>query len=116
MEQFILNHQTHPEIQKALTQTFEIIEKEQGKRLGLYDHIDYLKFWIKTDRKIGPLKTIQGLIWDEGYAQKEFKGHIYPEVFDSFNKLIKEGYQISIYSSGSVHAQKNIFKNSTQGD
>ena len=116
MESFILHNQRHPEVIKALTETYNVIVKEQNTQMGLYDLIHYLKFWIKTDRKIAPLKTLQGLIWDEGYSKGDFKGHIYPEVATLFETWTKSGMKLAIYSSGSVHAQKMIFKNSIDGD
>ena len=72
--------------------------------------------WIATDKKEGRLKELQGLIWDSGYQCGDFKGHVYPDVRPAFEKWKAEGKTIAIYSSGSVHAQKCIFKYSTDGD
>ncbi len=39
----------------------------------------HLHRWIAEDRKSTPLKTLQGLIWAEGYARTGLRGHVYPD-------------------------------------
>lgn len=77
---------------------------------------NYLKFLIEVDRKSTPLKTIQGRIWQAGYEWGELKGEVYPDVLSAFERWKAEGKTIAIFSSGSVLAQKLIFKYSTAGD
>ncbi|MFZ8891573.1 MAG: acireductone synthase, partial [Pseudomonadales bacterium] len=38
-----------------------------------------LERFIDEDRKWTPLKTLQGLIWAQGYADGALKGHIYED-------------------------------------
>lgn len=117
MEHFILLHQTHPVVVKALEEVRTTVWEEEKKKLGLYEVIEKLKTWIKSDRKHGALKEIQGLIWDVGYSKGEFKGHLYPDVKPFFTKILSSNKTaIGIYSSGSVHAQKLIFGYSVEGD
>lgn len=116
MKNFILHNQTHPEVMKSIQQVHQTIWEEEQKKVGLYDVIEKLISWIDVDRKHGALKTIQGLIWDEGYKNGDFKGHVYPDVKPFFEYIIKRGAKIGIYSSGSVHAQKLIFGFSEAGD
>ncbi len=116
MEQFILHHQTHPTVMKAIEDTRITVWDEDKKKLALYDVIEKLKEWIKKDRKHPALKEIQGLIWENGYSKNEFKGHLYTDVKPFFSKIISSNKKIGIYSSGSVHAQKLIFGFSTDGD
>lgn len=78
--------------------------------------VETLLEWIATDKKESRLKELQGLIWDIGYQCGDFKGHVYPDVRHAFEKWKAEGKTIAIYSSGSVHAQKCIFKYSIDGD
>ena len=33
--------------------------------------------WIDHDRKVTPLKALQGLIWEAGYIAGDFTGHVY---------------------------------------
>ncbi len=116
IEPFILTHQTHPGIKKAIEDVRETVWNEEQRQLSLYQVIDRLQTWIKADRKHGALKEIQGLIWDEGYSKNDFKGHIYEDVKPFFKKILSKGKKVGIYSSGSVHAQKLIFGYSQEGD
>ena len=64
----------------------------------------------------GPLKSLQGRIWEQGYATGALKGEVYPDVPEAFARWTAAGVRIGIYSSGSVLAQKLLFANSTAGD
>ncbi|MBA2405741.1 MAG: acireductone synthase [Bdellovibrionales bacterium] len=116
LEQFVLHHQTHPSVMKALEDARKTVWEEENQQLGLYEVIAKFKSWITADRKHPALKEIQGLIWDVGYSKGEFQGHLYPDVKPFFTKILETKTQIGIYSSGSVHAQKLIFGYSTEGD
>ena len=41
---------------------------------------NYLEWLMDRDRKSTGLKSIQGRIWEEGYASGELKGELYPDV------------------------------------
>ena len=72
--------------------------------------------WIEEDCKATPLKTIQGLIWKQGYANGEFKGHIFPDFIEALDGYKQQGLRVYSFSSGSVDAQKLLFGNSDAGD
>jgi len=72
--------------------------------------------WIDDDIKSPPLKTLQGLIWAEGYAQGELQGHIYPDTAPALRRWHGQGIALYIYSSGSVAAQKLLFGHTAEGD
>ncbi|MBW9231646.1 acireductone synthase [Leptospira santarosai] len=105
----------------------EWIEKllEEGKHDSAYSGqltdspknlSDYCKYLVSVDRKSGPLKEIQGRIWKQGYENGELKSSIFPDV-PSFLKRIQSAEKKSaVYSSGSIQAQKLIFKYSDLGD
>ncbi|MCM2971886.1 acireductone synthase [Larsenimonas suaedae] len=77
---------------------------------------DVLVQWIDEDRKATPLKTLQGMIWEEGYREGDFKSHIYPDAAECLKAWHDQGLELSIYSSGSVHAQKLMFAHTELGD
>lgn len=77
---------------------------------------EYLKFLIEIDRKSTPLKSLQGKIWQKGYESVEIQSVIFEDVPRAFERWKSEEKQIAIYSSGSVLAQKLIFKYSNFGD
>lgn len=71
---------------------------------------------IAADRKVTPLKFIQGQIWADGYRSGTLKGHVFEDVLLAFQNLVSQKKRIYIYSSGSVQAQKLIFGHSICGD
>ncbi|MDX1319623.1 MAG: acireductone synthase [Oceanospirillum sp.] len=71
--------------------------------------------WIADDKKITPLKALQGLVWEAGYSSGDYTGHVYPDAYESL-KAWKERVSLFIYSSGSVYAQKLLFGYSDFGD
>ncbi len=72
--------------------------------------------WMDRDEKITPLKTIQGMIWAEGYAKGEIIGDVYADVAPALKRWAKAGVRLFVYSSGSVAAQKLLFGHSRDGD
>jgi enolase-phosphatase E1 len=77
---------------------------------------DYLKYLIDQDRKSTPLKSIQGMIWQKGYESGDLVSPVFHDVPAAFKSWKDAGKLIAIYSSGSVLAQRLIFKYSDQGD
>ncbi len=77
---------------------------------------NYLKFLIETDRKSTPLKSLQGKIWQKGYELGELESVMFDDVKPAFERWKSQGKTIAIYSSGSILAQKLIFKYSNFGD
>ena len=70
----------------------------------------------RSRSKSGPLKALQGRIWEEGYATGALQGEVYPDVRDAFVRWTAGGRRIGIFSSGSVLAQRLLFGCSTAGD
>lgn len=105
------------EVAEAFQQTAEVIEQEEGRVVTDHDEIiAMLLKWSLEDRKIKPLKTVQGFLWRTGYESGEILGHVYSDVPVALEKWKKEGVQMGVFSSGSVAAQKLIFGFSEQGD
>ncbi|MGC6401398.1 acireductone synthase [Sphingomonas sp. FW199] len=80
------------------------------------DPVDTLIGWMDEDRKATPLKTIQGMIWADGYADGTIRGHVYPDTIEALARWRAAGVPVHIYSSGSVEAQKLLFRHSEAGD
>lgn len=109
---FIRAHAGEPQVAAELTHAREIA----GANLSDEELIAVLELWIDEDRKITPLKTLQGLIWEEGFNSGEFTAHVYDEVVRNFDKWRSEGRRLYVYSSGSVGAQKLFFAHTAFGD
>lgn len=72
--------------------------------------------WMDEDRKITPLKTLQGLIWKAGYDSGELTAHLYEDAVQAMQAWHSRGIPLYIYSSGSVAAQKLLFGHTRHGD
>ena len=80
------------------------------------DPVATLTRWIDEDRKATPLKTLQGMIWADGYRERAFTGHIYPDAVAALRRWHEAGIALYVFSSGSVPAQKLLFGHSDAGD
>ncbi len=106
-----------PEVVEVFEQTKQLAREIEGVTIETTDEIiDQLNKWSIEDKKITPLKTLQGLLWKEAYETGLIKGHVYPEVAGSLARWKEIGIEIGVFSSGSIAAQKLIFGFSESGD
>jgi enolase-phosphatase E1 len=77
---------------------------------------NYAEWLMNHDRKSPALKELQGYIWEEGYKAGELVAPVYPDVPAAFTRWRASGDPIAIFSSGSVLAQRWLFRCSTAGD
>ena len=112
LRQFLRLHARRPEVAAHL----HAVAVEEGRQLVLEDAADVLERWIAEDRKATPLKALQGMIWAEGYAAGELKGHVYPDTPEHLRRWHAQGFALYVYSSGSVEAQQLIFGHTDYGD
>lgn len=71
---------------------------------------------MDADIKATGLKELQGLIWKSGYDDKQLVSELFDDVPDMLEHWHQNEFDISIYSSGSIGAQKTFFKNTRYGD
>ena len=71
---------------------------------------------MDADRKTTGLKSLQGKIWLDGYARGELLAHLFEDVHPAMLSWRAQGLPIYIYSSGSIAAQKLLFRHSVAGD
>ena len=109
---YVHHHKDEPLVKTLLEDT----GKEAGAELSIEQSIDQLIAWLDDDKKVTPLKSLQGLIWEAGYQKGAFKGHVYRDAADNLKAWKARGLALYIYSSGSVHAQKLLFANTDYGD
>ena len=76
----------------------------------------YGAWLIDSDSKCSAWKSLQGKIWREGYRTGDLRGEVYPDVPPAFARWSRQGKTISIFSSGSVLAQKLLFGSTAAGD
>lgn len=106
----------HLELQTVQDILEQVREITGESNLDLEGCLSTLITWQAEDRKITPLKTLQGLIWQEGYDRGELKAHLYSDAVEFLQNWYDAGLKLAIYSSGSIAAQKLLFKNTLAGD
>ncbi|NEB02266.1 acireductone synthase [Streptomyces sp. SID13726] len=102
-----------PEVARAVAQVREEIGDPDA---GAADIEKALNTWLDEDRKATPLKTLQGIIWSEGFARGDLVSHFYDDVVPELRAWHAAGVRLYVYSSGSVAAQRAWFTNSPEGD
>lgn len=109
---FVRAHAEQPNIRALLDEVSAL----HGTPLNDEQTIAELIRWIDEDRKATPLKALQGLIWEAGYRDGDYRGHIYPDAARKLKEWKAQGLALYVYSSGSVHAQKLLFAHTECGD
>ncbi|MGH8446629.1 MAG: acireductone synthase [Solimonas sp.] len=112
LRDFLREHAGDDQIQHLI----DDVEQIAGDDLSLHEAADVLEQWMTEDRKVTPLKTLQGLIWKVGYDNGELQGHVYADTPDALRRWHADGKTLYVYSSGSVDAQKLIFGHTAYGD
>jgi enolase-phosphatase E1 len=110
--EFVRARGQEPQVRELLQQAGQAA----GKTLTDEETVIRLRQWIDEDRKVTPLKALQGLIWEEGYRKGDYQGHIYDDAAACLQQWRDQGLKLYVYSSGSVHAQKLLFRHTGYGD
>jgi len=80
IEEFIKKNLDNPDIKRII----QDIKNIEGRDLTLEEVVNTLIRWIDQDKKITPLKEIQGYIWEEGFRSGRLKAPVYE---DAYRKL-----------------------------
>ena len=112
MADFIKSHANETNVREQLDEVIKLAGTDNNLDVITQQLIQ----WIDEDKKITPLKALQGMIWKAGYETGDFKGHVYEDVKSNLVKWHDAELKIYVYSSGSVEAQKLIFGYSEEGD
>jgi enolase-phosphatase E1 len=128
VRKFLLEHFGSAELAADLTQLREehAIDVKQnlqppalvaGSRDAEIDSIvAYVNWLIDRDRKSTGLKSLQGKIWKQGYADGTLKAQVFADVPPALERWRRAGLKISIFSSGSALAQQLLFAHTEAGD
>lgn len=109
---FVAQRAAEPDVAAQL----DAIAQVAGRALTPVEAGALLVRWIDEDRKEGPLKALQGMVWAQGYADGALNGHVYPDTSVYLRHWHVAGKRLYVYSSGSVAAQKLLFGHSSAGD
>lgn len=104
-------------VEQAFIETIQLALEVDHETISTDEEIICkLHQWSVEDRKITPLKAVQGVLWEKGYKDGTLKGHVYPEVAAALQNWHAAGIGLGVFSSGSIAAQKLIFGYSIAGD
>ncbi|WP_405838364.1 acireductone synthase [Streptomyces sp. NBC_01518] len=102
-----------PAVARAIAQVRELTSDPDADAVQIEKT---LNTWLDEDRKATPLKTLQGIIWSEGFARGDLVSHFYDDVVPALRAWHSAGLRLYVYSSGSVAAQRAWFTSSPEGD
>ena len=96
------------------------VDQERGEQLPPMGSLDatvaYVNWLIDRDRKSPALKSLQGMIWQQGYEDGTLKAPLFDDVVPNLQRLRANGIGVAIFSSGSVLAQQLLFAHTETGD
>ncbi|MFD0312113.1 acireductone synthase [Streptomyces sp. NPDC127119] len=102
-----------PEVRRAVAQVRELLGEPDADSVRIEKALNE---WLDGDVKATPLKTLQGLIWSDGFARGDLVSHFYDDVVPVLRRWHSAGVRLHVYSSGSVAAQRAWFASSPDGD
>ena len=110
---FVRANAQRPDVAEQL----QMAAKEAGVAENDYPGIiSALQRWIAEDKKITPLKALQGMLWEHGYRHKDYRAHVYPDAYQQLKNWHERNMSLYVYSSGSIQAQRLFFGYSEFGD
>lgn len=110
---FVHAHTHDPEVAALIE---DVRAEADASDVDLDRVIDILAQWMDEDRKSTPLKTLQGMVWQQGYVDGDFTGHVYDDAVAALQAWFEDRRALYVYSSGSVAAQRLLFGYSDHGD
>jgi enolase-phosphatase E1 len=108
---YVRQHRDEPEVAAIMDEA-----REAGGVFNDEAVVVRMCHWMERDQKVTPLKTLQGLIWEDGYRGGELVTHLYPDVAPTLRDWHARGLRLYVYSSGSTHAQRLIYGHTVAGD
>jgi enolase-phosphatase E1 len=114
LRSWIEEHGGDPEVVEAVRQTRELAGLDDSA--STEEIVAVLHEWMAADKKIAPLKTLQGLIWQRGYADGDLVAEFFPDVVPALRTWHEAGLRLAVFSSGSVAGQVAFFAHTTDGD
>lgn len=112
IKKFLEENRENPKVKKIILE----VQKLEGRELSFEETAELFERWIDEDRKVTPLKELQGHIWEEGFKSGELRAPLYEDAYEKIKEWKEKGIPVYIYSSGSVKAQELFFGHSVYGD
>jgi enolase-phosphatase E1 len=101
----------------AIHNLIEEVRRIEGRAsLDTEQLVAVLLRWMDDDRKLSPLKAIQGLVWQTGFDSGALRAPVYEDALRALRHWQERGLKLYVYSSGSVAAQRLLFSHTDEGD
>lgn len=122
---YLAAHRDDPQVQAHMAQLRSSWEAEDAAsgRPGWIGAVDdpwaattYAAWLTRQDRKLTALKALQGLVWADEYRSGRLVARVYDDVAPALERWARRGAPASIFSSGSVLAQRLLFEHTSSGD
>lgn len=123
------DHQEDPDLKNILQEaerewdrdpspeSINLRQATRNQNLNFIDSINvYFEHLINIDRKSTALKDLQGKIWDNGYRKGEITSQLFSETSECLKRWHRRQLSLSVYSSGSIQAQKLLYRHTNDGD
>lgn len=110
---FVREHGDEPAVRAHLDAAADLASIARSDTQGV---IAQLLQWIADDRKVTPLKALQGMIWKHGFETGAYQAHVYTDAADKLTEWQAQDVALYVYSSGSVQAQMLFFGHTARGD
>jgi enolase-phosphatase E1 len=110
---WIEEHRDDPDTARAIGQVRDLIGDPSA---GIDRIVEALRGWLAADEKVTALKTVQGRIWERGFASGDLVADFYPDVIPALRAWKAAGHDLYVFSSGSVTAQRCWFGHTPDGD
>ena len=108
---FVRLHRGEPEVESILDEA-----RQAGGVWNDEAVVVRMCHWMERDQQVTPLKTLQGLIWEDGFRSGQLVSHVYPDVAPALQAWHERGIGLYVYSSGSTYAQQLIYGHTIAGD
>lgn len=116
MADFVAENRDQPEVAAEVERAKASLSERGWPCSSEADVVAGLLRYIDEDVKDTALKALQGMIWKGGFQSEAYRAHVYPEVAAALERWVKMGKRLSIYSSGSIGAQKLFFGHTEAGN
>jgi enolase-phosphatase E1 len=110
---YLTEHAGEPRVQRLVDDVRAEIGEPDAHTARI---VAALEDWTDRDVKATPLKTVQGWIWDEGFARGDLTSHFFPDVIPALRRWHADGGTLAVFSSGSVDAQRAWYAHTPAGD
>ncbi|CAJ60067.1 MULTISPECIES: acireductone synthase [Frankia] len=110
---WVRDHGDDPEVRRIVAEARSLLGEADAPVQRV---VAALTRWSDDDRKVAPLKALQGLIWAAGFAAGELTGELFDDVAPALRRWHAAGVRLAVFSSGSVLAQRAWFAATPAGD